>query len=278
MRAHFIAFLALALLPISPVLADPTAEELAASQKAADRGAEMYAYDQAAWHATDRFMADLHSNRVTLDQIRARGLQGYVAEPGSDGKLLVTFYAELGGIRSALARYAVLGSEVTGGGILDEAAERSISAVANRMIAAREAAIAAMHAPDHGLCSSSPPNTLVLPPDSDDRISAYVLTSTETDGVYPAGGHYRFDFDATGVKVSERRFMNSCFALDWRSQGSNRPEAMVLSHLLDPEPTEIHAFVSRNIPIGLMIVTVQNHRVWAVENGRIRFAQDIPAR
>jgi hypothetical protein len=103
-----------------------------------------------------------------------------------------------------------------------------------------------------------------------------VLTSTDVAGIYPAGGHYRFDFDTTGKLVSERRFMNTCFDLDYRARkDGNRLEAMVLTHLLDPQPTEIHAFVSRNIPIPLLIITVSNEASWHVVQGHIEYARDV---
>lgn len=270
--------LAAAALPLAPALADPTPGELSAAQKAEARGAQMYAYDQAAWHATDRFMADLRSADLTIERVSERGVRGYIVEPGKEGQLSTIFYAEVDGVRSAFARYSVRGSEVTGGGILGEDADKSVSDLANRLISARQSAIEAMEASDYGLCSRTQANTLVLPPLGEGPISAYILTSTQTDGVYPAGGHYRFDFDAAGTLVGQRRFMNSCFQIDWRSQRDETAVSMVLSHLLDPQPTEIHAFVSRNIPISMMIVTVENDRIWEVANGAIRYAGDVPDR
>lgn len=278
MKALVALALAAAVLPLSPSLADPTPGELSAAQKAEARGAQMYAYDQAAWHATDRFMADLQSAGLTVEQVSHRGVRGYIVEPGKEGQLSAIFYAEVDGTRSAFARYSVRGSEVTGGGILGEDADKSVSDLANRLISARQSAMEAMEASDYGICSQTMPNTLVLPPISEGPISAYILTSTQTDGVYPAGGHYRFDFDNAGNLIGQRRFMNSCFPIDWRGERGREAVAMVLSHLLDPRPTEIHAFVSRNIPINLMIVTVENQRVWEIANGAIRYAGDAPNR
>ena len=45
--------------------------------------------------------------------------------------------------------------------------------------------------------------------------------------------------------------------------------------LLDPQPTEIHAFVSRNVPVGLMVGIISNNAIWAVSNGRLRYTGDM---
>jgi hypothetical protein len=46
---------------------------------------------------------------------------------------------------------------------------------------------------------------------------------------------------------------------------------MTLTHLLDPQPTEIHIFASYYVPIGLMIITTENERVWSVERGSVGY-------
>lgn len=257
-----------------PVLAAPSAQELAAAVESERRGLEMYAYDQAAWHSTDRFLADVAAAGGN-DFLRQRGYRGYVVEPVPGG-LRALFYGERDGRLTAIARYSVSGSKVTGGGIVALGAAEEMTPLALRMIAALAKAREAMAKPDHGVCSRTPPNSVVLS-QPDGTLSAYILTSTDDAGIYPAGGHYRFDFDAAGTLVAERKFMNTCFPINFKNipQGKE-PALLVLSHLLDPQPTEIHAFVSRNIPVALAVMTVSNDLIWAVGGGRVQFLREGP--
>ncbi|HUQ13193.1 MAG TPA: hypothetical protein VM055_02855 [Novosphingobium sp.] len=260
----------------APALARPTPDESAAVIEAEARGTELFAYDQAAWHATDQFQADIAAAGISLQALESQGLQGYIVEPSDRGSLSVTFYGKRDERLFAFARYSVVETKVADGGILADGADTTVSDVAQRMIAARSAAIELMTKPDHGLCSETPANTLILPPRADGTISAYVLTSTTSNDEYPAGGHYRFDFDSAGRPTGERRFMKSCFPLNFRQQGDARPEMIFVTHLLDPQPTEIHAFVSRNIPVALMVGTIANKKIWGLTRGHIEYVRDFP--
>lgn len=260
---------------VSPVLAAPSDLELAAAADAERRGAQMFAYDQAAWRATDRFQADLVAARFSDEALVTANLRGYIAEPADGGGVLVTFYGRRDDTRWAFARYLYAEGKVSGRGILAEGVDRALSPLALRIANAREKAIAEMRKPDHGLCSDTPPNTLVVPVGNQGATAAYVLTSTNDTKSYPAGGHYRFDFDAAGNLSGERRFMKSCFPVNWREKDGNRPEILFVTHLLDPQPTEIHAFVSHNIPIALGVITISNNSIWAIAGGQIRYVQDV---
>lgn len=260
---------------VSPVLAAPSDLELAAAADAERRGAQMFAYDQAAWRATDRFQADLVAARISDEALVTANLRGYIAEPADGGGVLVTFYGRRDDTRWAFARYLYAEGKVSGRGILAEGVDRALSPLALRIANAREKAIAEMRKPDHGLCSDTPPNTLVVPVGNQGATAAYVLTSTNDTKSYPAGGHYRFDFDAAGNLSGERRFMKSCFPVNWREKDGNRPEILFVTHLLDPQPTEIHAFVSHNIPIALGVITISNNSIWAITGGQIRYVQDV---
>lgn len=102
---------------ISPALANPTIAESAAAVEAQRRGLEMYAYDQAAWHATDRFHADAAAAGGN-DFLRKHGYRGYIVEPVAGGMQAV-FYGQQDDRLVAVARYAISGDQITGGGIVD---------------------------------------------------------------------------------------------------------------------------------------------------------------
>ncbi len=275
MGNRYLFALAALLLFAQPAIAAPDAVELAAARIAEQRGAEMYAYDQAARLASDRFQADMQVAQLSKAQVVEAGVQGYLVEPVDNDSLQVTFYSEHDGTRAAFARYIFLGGQVSGPGILAQTADRTLSPLALRLAAARNQAAAQLGKPGHEICSQSPPNTIVLPNGNDGKVTAYVMSSTTQAGVYPAGGHFRFDFDESGQLTGERRFMNSCFSVDWRNKDGKQTEMMFLTHLLDSQPTEIHAFVSRNIPIPLAIIIVSKKALWEVDNGHITFTRDI---
>jgi hypothetical protein len=87
MRVKLMAGLAALALSV-PALAAPGAQENAAAAAAWARGQQMFAYDQAAWHASDAFQADIaRESRDLAALVREEGLAGYVVEPEAGGAL-----------------------------------------------------------------------------------------------------------------------------------------------------------------------------------------------
>ncbi len=231
-------------------------------QAAEARGLEMYRYDQSAWHATDRFQADL-GNRPT-DRFR-----GYIVLPSEGDRLATVFYGVIDGRQVEMARYETLDGRVVGGQVFAEGEQPALSDLALQMIAARATALKEAEARKYGICGQSI-NTLILPPDSAGVISAYVLTPPVNSGSYPIGGHYRIDIGPDGKVVSARRFLNSCLEGVYETEAGEQSVAVVASHLLDPQPTEIHAFASRYLPVQLMLATTGNQLMWALNRGAVR--------
>ena len=199
-----------------------------------------------------------------------RSLRGYIVEPGANGRLVVVFYAVVDQAPLAFARYVMSGSDVVSGGIVPPDGERILSPLALRMIAVRAKAVERMGTDGHGLCTRSSANTLILPADGTHPMSVYVLSSTTQNDHYPAGGHYRFDFDENNQLISERAFMKSCIDIDTEPRNGERAAYFVLSHVLDNTPTEIHAFVSNYVPVPMLVVTTGNKKSWVVSKGEIQ--------
>ena len=239
-----------------------------AMRQAAARGRELYLYDQAAWHATDRF-------REEFDFENASFMRGYVVVPRDDGRLDTVFYGEVDGRLVEVARYTVDGKRVEEGGLLPENARPPLSEIAMRMANARQTAAEEMRARKYALCANPPVNTLVLPPREDGSITVYILTQPTANDKYPMGGHYRFELGADGKVRDSRRFMNTCFDAAF-GQAAGAPagstlSSIVLSHLLDPQPTEIHVFASYYLPVTLMVATTENRLMWSVRQGSIGY-------
>jgi hypothetical protein len=145
------------------------------------------------------------------------------------------------------------------------------------MIAAVRAARAKLVAEHVGLCANAAPNVVVLPPTTPGGSTfVYFLTPQTKNEAVPLGGHYRVEVGPDGKAGAMRPFTHSCIDMP-TSEGSppgmpagGKPAAGVVTHLLDPVPTEIHVFSSLAARLPLFVSTTQNGRLWAVEGYRIR--------
>lgn len=245
---------ALALAAIAPAaMAEVTAAEKAANDEAMALGKRLYQYDQAAWHSTDAMLAAFKGQ--TLPNIA-----GWVVEEPGDGTLIVTYYGEGESERPVVARYAMRDGKVAGGG--PGTPDDKLSAAAYRMIEARTVALARAVEEEIGLCTEGNLNHIILPPRSDGTISVYLMSSAVENGVFPLGGHYRFDIDKAGQVANWRPFLKSCMTVDSRPDDQVKEKAFfVVSHLLDPQPTEIHYFVRYNVPIDMAII-MPDEDIW----------------
>lgn len=100
--------------------------------------------------------------------------------------------------------------------------------------------------------------------------AAYLLPGTTQHGVVPIGGSYRLDLDAAGERILKQRpFTRTCIALDSpRSDRSMKAVAMMVTHLLDPVPTEVHVFWSLWARQPMYVATSEGN--WLIEDGKTR--------
>ena len=230
-----------------------SAEEQTSVQESLDRGLALYQYDQAAWHTTDALMEDV------ADPSGA-GITGWVVVPDEQG-WLVTYWRPEGdgylGVYSALWD----GTEVSERKVLPpEEAELSDEQVA--LIRAGNVPDAAQLTP----CANAPFNKVIMPSgNANGSTLVYFLTpQTSLDSV-PMGGHYRFEV-LDGKIVDQREFTKSCLLLPIRREGQEAPKALVVTHLLDPVPTEIHVFSIFPATMPIYVITPENDKVWAVDS------------
>jgi hypothetical protein len=95
------------------------------------------------------------------------------------------------------------------------------------------------------------------------------------NGSFPFGGHYEIDIAADGHVAAERGFTRSCITMP-KPEGSEgkRPAGLVLSHLMDPQPTEIHVFMQFGIGMPLYVMIADPKALWKVESGLIERTSD----
>lgn len=238
--------------PVQPVVADnvpPLSDaEQAALSSALERGRLLYRYDQAAWHSTDRLTADVPRARLAT-------IRGWVVVPKEDGLRVIYYDGD------AAPHHAVWSATWTGGTRITDA---RLHAVGDDMLDAEAARLVALRdtisLSDFRFCARARPNIVILPASATGSTdSVYLLTPQVDDGI-PFGGHHRIDF-ADGREVARRAFTNSCITLQPQANGG----ALFISHLLDPVPTEIHAFSALASRQPVFVAIADGQRLFGVE-------------
>ncbi|MGH6613045.1 hypothetical protein [Sphingomonas sp.] len=220
----------------------------------AARGAEIYAFDQAAWHSTDAMVA----RKLPRESMRA--IRGWVVEPAGD-LLTVTYYGLNGASPYAIYVADYRDGKVVGDRVPEPAGDRSLSAQAVRMAAAHDVAVAQ----PFGACVERPFNTVTLPPrPGSGIIPVYLLTPMLQRDAYPFGGHHEVDVGSDGRLLATRDFSKSCVVLDSPAD----TKGLWITHLLDPHPTEMHVYLSlwSRQPV---FVGTPDDAVWSVNGTRI---------
>ena len=256
--------------PPTTVIARPP-EQLAAAAEAERIGRDIYDFDQAAWGSTDAMIA-------AIPNPAAAGVRGWIVEREPGGTVAI-FYGLNGNQPFKLFVAHMQGQKVLSQHILAPSEDRGMTPIEQRMVAAR----AVVMTPD-GLrkigfqpCSNQSINSVVLPPATPDAVvPVYVLSPQATVDSFPIGGHYRADVAADGSIVRSRAFAKSCIAMD-RKQMPGDSRMFVVTHLLDPQPTEIHVWTSLASHVPLAVAIASTGDVWTVADGRIKYQYTLPA-
>ena len=175
----------------------------------------------------------------------------------------------------AFARYWMAGSSVRRGGLVKSDEDAALSPLALKLVELRGKGLDAARETKSFYCGKGAPNTVVLPPRSDGIYPVYVMSAATQAGRFPAGGHSRFDFDGAGKLVAHRAFTKSCIDVVYR-EGDNVAVGAGITHSLDPQPTEIHVFVSYNIPITMGVIIAPAGELWEIDRGKVVFKQVMP--
>lgn len=250
--------------------ADTPGEYLTAVQRNSQLGISLYLHDVAAARASDELM----DRRIFKKDKRIQGWITDVAEK-LDG-IIVTFVGEDGGAAKALYRVTI----PFGDGKVEYQALKPAQPLTESQrarVAARALAIAEFQKREERCAESY--NTVVLPiqKPGDPFILVYLLAATDKPNVVMAGGHLRYEVSPDGAHLEgERTFTKACgeFPIGKSNDGA-KPEAMMLTHLLDPTPTEIHSFLSRLHHQQIFVGTTENQLVWLVTEGNIIYLQKL---
>ncbi len=254
----YLLVLVLALNSVAVMAEEPSPAELPPDQEATALrtaeavGATMYRHDRAAAMATDAALA-----------IRAfkkdRRVKGWITEE-QGSHILVTFLDQT---PAALYRIKVSDSGVDGG-VVPLELPTPLSAFESGAAAARTLAIGSGFEP----CSDKY-NSVVLPDrNATGHWTVYMLPGTTKKNVVPIGGTYRIDTDGKTV-LSRRGFTRTCIAL----QNDARAVALMITHLLDPTPTEAHVFWNLWSGKSLYVSTPPHGSMWEIQNGKVAIVE-----
>lgn len=238
---------------------EPLPQELAPDQEAvALRAAEgigqaLYLHDQAAAVATNQAVK---SRKFKKD----KRVKGWITE-ARQGEIVVTFTDQ---IPAALYRVSVSEDGVPSPlDVLEE--PTALTTYEAGAADARAAALASNFQP----CSASY-NTVVLPYTEvrEQGWLVYLIPGTTEKDTMPLGGTYRATVKGSDV-VSLRGFTRTCITLE------NDPKAasIMITHLLDPVPTEVHVFWSLWANKPLYVATPPDGTIWAIEGSKIRLIE-----
>ncbi len=230
----------------------PPDQEAAALRTAEAMGSTIYRHDRAASMATDAAL------RIRAFK-RDRRVKGWITEERGN-HILVTFIDQT---PAALYRIKVSDSGVDGA-VESLESPTSLSVFESGAAAARKLAIGSGFEP----CSDKY-NSVVLPDkNAPGNWIVYMLPGTTKNNVVPIGGTYRIDTDGKTV-FSRRGFTRTCIAL----QNDARAIALMITHLLDPTPTEAHVFWNLWSGKSMYVSTPPHGSMWEIENGKVALAK-----
>ena len=247
--------------------------DAAALSKIEALGHQLWLVDQAAWRATDALQ-------------QQGGLAGFPEDARPRG--WVTTPLDLGGLHWSVAFVAADKDEATmvwadvdvrfGETLETDVRRLEIPRELSSVEQAQLKAIDVAHGGGLRTCGDKVNTAVVLARDESDRpqFKVYFLSASDDEGI-AAGGHTRVSVDGETLEAIERfEQTRSCLKIPHPSDRKREPTALTLSHLTSPEPTEIHVFLSKTFQRPIYVLTVENRRLWEVDDGRIRLVEDEP--
>ncbi|EKT4087405.1 TPA: hypothetical protein QDZ99_001815 [Stenotrophomonas maltophilia] len=207
------------------------------------------------------FEHDLAAERAT-DALVAKGMRkddrvaGWVTEQ-RDNRYVVSI---LGGDSSVLYRVVTDDKGTLAGPVQTLSPPEPLSPYEAGAAAARALALSSKFQ----ACSKNY-NTVVLPnvDGTANAWSVYLLPGTFDPAAVPLGGSHRVEIADEKI-TSSRPYTLSCITL----QRPPRKGAMMVTHLLDPTPTEVHVYWSLWARAPLFVSTAKDV-IWKIENGHI---------
>jgi hypothetical protein len=228
-------------------------------------GRIIYAHDRAAWLATD------------LVGMRAlgklKGGEGWLITDLGEAQFRVTWFGQVDGERRALLDIDV---DVAAWKELPDTERKHKK---GRPLTEEEHALARAQRDAIGrewLRCSSGYNTVSFPFTDRDRrmIYVYLLAGDTNDAPVHLGGDHRFRYEADGTTLIDS-FSNTNSCINQQlPKNKAKGEALMVSHLKSPAPTEFHFFRMLNYRLPIYVMTVDNRIIWIAESTGFRIIDD----
>jgi hypothetical protein len=244
--------------PARPPLVMPpeplTRAQLAALQAAATRGRLLGVIERSGRFATQDMLAH-------ISDPDGAGISGWIAEAEGNG-VAVIFYADTDTGPVIVYRITINGGRVVDRDIHLAGTRPPLNPLEARMAAARATTGRLENRP----CAGDVFNVFVVPPlTPDGPIDVYQISPQTERGIYPLGGHFRTSIAPDGSVAASRGYTASCVnATVADPPPGGRPAPIAVTHLLDPLPQDIHAFISAWTGHPLLVVAGDPQRLFAV--------------
>lgn len=195
-----------------------------------------------------------------------------IAEAASLGRLIYTFDRAAWVSSDALTATIPKDQLASVGGYVVEASDAQTLRVTyyrGSAAAAQAFFVADVRERSYKPCTPFPFNTVVVPSRKGGPVAVYLLSAQQDAGTYPMGGNYRVIVASDGRVLASRPYSVSCLSLTVpKLPAGAKPVGCMVTHLLDPVPTEIHVFASYNLRMPVFVATADK-RVWKVQGSDI---------
>lgn len=245
-----------------PAVFAPAPEALRPAEAEAEAwGRRIYLHDRAAWLVTDALF-DTRKGKALMPR-----LGGWVTEEVDGGVRVIFVSNDATPVR--VYEQVMRNDERLDDGVFESAEPLTAEHLAQ--LRARETAGSQSFKP---ACAERY-NAVSLKDGDGWRV--YLMPGFSKVGVIPTGGYHRFDIDPSGRQVgAQRAFSRGC--LDIEDDGGDsergRPVMTMVTHSLDPTPTEVHVFTSFHLKLPTAVMTsVEGGKpmTWIVQRGKIEF-------
>ena len=112
---------------------------------------------------------------------------------------------------------------------------------------------------------------VVLPAPSGKDLYVYQLRECFDSQHIPEGQHIRYEVSADGTKiVAQREFAKRCNILPAQASAETKHEELKLTNTMDPQPTELHIYLSLRYGTDIFLATMQSNLYWQINGGVVR--------
>ena len=233
--------------------------------KAEALGRLIYFHDQLAWVATDMLM----TYYIGLEEHQLAGWidvetdEGWVVKylEQADGKpRILTEILFPGPVNTDLSASPLPDP------VLRDPEVTELTEAEDIMLRAHYGVVAV--AEEEGVCDENTNHTVFANPYGEGYL-AYALTPFRGEATVRLGGYFRINVAQDGSYLAGRRFANSCLEMTPEDLPKDTELShYMITHFLDPHPTEIHVFLSLQHPMPLLVLTPQG-QLWEVNAGKI---------